>query len=355
MKKFILLVIGLAVELAAHSQVSFSINETRLTPGETKKVAICMNCNADVISYQFDIELPENVTIATTGKGQRPAISDWTETHTVASAMQSDGSCRFIVKSDENEIYDHGTGEIMTVTMIADNDAELGSYSLKIKNITVTLDGLVKLPVVDATWNCKVYDTYTRTVTQGNVGTICLPWDVELSEVEGAEFYSLAGKVMSGGKASSIVAETVEDKLVAGRPYIFKATAGTITANYYSAAVGVAGSYNGLIGTFSENSNIAGKYMIANNSVRKCATGSTCKANRAYIDMASVPVYGAPSGSARRLVSIGLDDSETTGIDGVEACSEDTEVYSVSGVRKSSESNGINIVKSKSGVKKILK
>lgn len=93
------------------------------------------------------------------------------------------------------------------------------------------------------------------------------------------------------------------------------------------------GSDNGLIGTFSENSNVAGKYMIAGNRVRKCAAGSTCKANRAYIDMDGVPVYGVPSGSARRQVTIGFNDDVVTGIDDLEDCDADKEVYSVAGVR----------------------
>lgn len=129
---------------------------------------------------------------------------------------------------DPDYPFAEGDGEVFTMKISVVDDMEAGEYLIAIKETELSnSEGYYNIDNVYCT--LKVYDTYTRTVTPGNVGTICLPWDVELSDVEGAEFYSLAGKVMSGGTPSSIVAEMVDGKLVDGKPYIFKATAGTMT------------------------------------------------------------------------------------------------------------------------------
>ncbi len=354
MRKLILFAFGIAMALTTNAQVSFSIDDTDLCQGETKKIEINMANDADVIAYQFEVEVPTNVTIATSGKGVRPEITDWTDTHSVSAQKQSDGSYRFLVSSPENEIYSKGSGAILKINITANTNAPVGSYKLAIKNITVSLDGSKKLLVDNTTWNCTVCGEYSRTTTSGNYGTICLPWNVKLSDVKGAEIYSINGKVMSGANPSSIIAEAVEDELVAGVPYIFKATAHKIPATYSTDPVSIAGSCNGLVGTFTDLNNIAGKYVIANNKIGKCAAGSTCSANRAYIDMDQVSLYNASEASGKRLVTIGVGE-DATAIDAVEAVDGEYEVYSVSGVRMNTEAKGINILKSKLGTKKILK
>jgi len=94
-----------------------------------------------------------------------------------------------------------------------------------------------------------IVDGYIRSTTSGDYGTICLPYAVAAEDMAGAEFFSIAGKIMKDGKPQSIVLEQVAT-LEAGVPYIFSATSDKLIAAYSGKAVAVAEEANGLIGSF---------------------------------------------------------------------------------------------------------
>ena len=127
-----------------------------------------------------------------------------------------------------------------------------------------------------------IVNGYTRTVSAGNYGTICLPYAVAAGDFAGVEFYSVAGKLMNGGQPSAIVLAPVTE-LEAGVPYIFSATDDQLLAAY-SGDRAEAASANGLVGTFEYIDVAEGMYMISSeNKVQLCGTGCTLGANRAYI------------------------------------------------------------------------
>ncbi|MBR5827898.1 MAG: hypothetical protein IKY49_01505, partial [Paludibacteraceae bacterium] len=76
---------------------------------------------------------------------------------------------------------------------------------------------------------------YTRAVTNGNYGTICLPYGS--SSYAGAEFYEIAYAEIKNGDATGLYLDQLEEgaALVAGKPYIFKATADELTVSYEGA------------------------------------------------------------------------------------------------------------------------
>ena len=174
-----------------------------------------------------------------------------------------------------------------------------------------------------------IVNGYTRTVSAGNYGTICLPYAVAAGDFAGVEFYSVAGKLMNGGQPSAIVLAPVTE-LEAGVPYIFSATDDQLLAAY-SGDRAEAASANGLVGTFEYIDVAKGMYMISSaNKVQLCGTGCTLGANRAYINMAEVAEV-AEAGANMRVISL---DGTVTGIDGVEAGGNQlVDVYTISGVR----------------------
>lgn len=151
---------------------------------------------------------------------------------------------------------------------------------------------------------------YTRSVTNGNYGTICLPYGS--SDYSGAEFYEIAYlQLASDGTPANIYLDQVI-KLEAGIPYIFKATDSELVVYYEGAEelTPVAGKA-GLTGTFeaipSTNDILEGNYMIAQNKFWLCAAGCWLDANRAYIEhdalhARTTPVAPMPG---RRRVSMG--------------------------------------------------
>ena len=156
-------------------------------------------------------------------------------------------------------------------------------------------------------------DFYTRDVTNGNYGTICLPY--ASSKFAGATFYEVSWFRESAG----LYLDELEPNaaLVAGKPYIFLANDSKITVAYEGDAelTPIAG-VKGLTGTFTgiaAGGDLVNNYIIAENQVWVAGAGATLPANRAYIVAASVPTTAQAQIPGRRRVCMGED--EATGFD----------------------------------------
>lgn len=173
-----------------------------------------------------------------------------------------------------------------------------------------------------------ITEGYHRNVTSGDYGTICLPYAVAAEDMAGAEFFSIAGKVLKDGEPQSIVLEQVTT-LEAGVPYIFSATSDKLIAAYSGKAVAVAEEANGLIGSFEGQDVAEGMYLIsAQNKVQLCGKGCKISGNRAYIDMNKVPEYSGEVGVNQRLISF----EDATGISETMVEGGLADVYTLSGV-----------------------
>ena len=91
----------------------------------------------------------------------------------------------------------------------------------------------------------KLESTYTRTVTNGHYGTICLPY--ASNNFEGMELYNISSIAADG-----LYLESAGNSMEAGKPYIFLATADEITVTYADNQYVNAGEANGLIGSYSK-------------------------------------------------------------------------------------------------------
>lgn len=178
--------------------------------------------------------------------------------------------------------------------------------------------------------NMVFADGYVRNVTSGDYGTICLPYTVATEDMAGAEFFSIAGKVMKGEEPQSIVLEQVTT-LEAGVPYIFSATSDKLIAAYSGKAVAVAGEANGLVGSFDGQDVAEGMYLLTNNTVKKVGSaGAHIGENRAYFNMDEIPEYTEAVGVNQRVISLG----GTTGIKGVTVDGQAlVDVYTIGGIK----------------------
>ncbi|MBR5327463.1 MAG: Ig-like domain-containing protein [Paludibacteraceae bacterium] len=163
----------------------------------------------------------------------------------------------------------------------------------------------------------KVTSTaYTRIVTNGNYGTICLPY--ASSNYTGMELYEVSWlKAETGLYLDQLAAGA---QLVAGKPYIFRATASEITVTYTgdAKAAPVAGA-NGLTGTFTDiatgDAALVGNYIIAQNQIWVAGANNSLPANRAYINATLVPTTEQPKLAGRRRVCMG--ENAATGLDNI--------------------------------------
>lgn len=132
----------------------------------------------------------------------------------------------------------------------------------------------------------------TRAFTSADIGTICLPGQVNNLDEIPATFYKILYKEGDPEAPTNVVFEEV-DKLEAGVPYIFmpKTESGEMHFIYREQVTYEPqnDNANGLIGTFKQMNITQGMYLIYNNMVCKAGTGCDLAANRAYINMSQVP------------------------------------------------------------------
>lgn len=162
---------------------------------------------------------------------------------------------------------------------------------------------------------------YTRNVTDGNYGTICLP---QAGDIVGATLYEIADYANN-----MIYVDEVEGGVMeAGKPYIFQATSDKLNVYYTSATVEeTAGENNGLHGFYNlENENAqfdipedAGNYILYQNQYW-LVSGRAAYINnyRAYIKIGEIN-YTAPSPSRRRVAMTVNGEQTATGMDAINA------------------------------------
>ena len=103
------------------------------------ELSVRMRNASDIRGFQFDLYLPEGVTMANNAKASlssdRLAAGD---VHTLMVDEVSDGAVRFLCSSMNDESFAGGDGEIATLTVnIADNMAN-GEYDVVVKNALMT-------------------------------------------------------------------------------------------------------------------------------------------------------------------------------------------------------------------------
>ena len=186
-------------------------------------------------------------------------------------------------------------GDDLTITLVVDNKVYIFSIDLNLQ--------------------------YTRTVTNGNFGTICLPYGS--NNYSGAEFYEISYLQLKDDGVTPMgiwLDEVIE--LEAGKPYIFKATSNQLVVNYEGDEVlspiegkaGLTGTFDGI----TDETVLQGNYMIADNRFWLCGAGCWLDANRAYIDKNTLhnnttPVAAIPG--RRRVMMGAAGENTTTGVD----------------------------------------
>ena len=132
-------------------------------------------------------------------------------------------------------------------------------------------------------------------ITAGNYGTVCIPYSANADE-SNAEFYEITGKTVDGDNVSSIIITPVTT-LAAGTPYIFLCEENALEMPYTGEAVTEPQQATGLVGSFTNVSNIpAGNYILSSNKIRKIAEGgeAAIQRYRAYLSLDDVPELTGP-------------------------------------------------------------
>ncbi len=163
---------------------------------------------------------------------------------------------------------------------------------------------------------CYEQAAYSREVTEGRFGTICLPYDVPADAIVGAKVYKVIS-FASDAKAGLLLEQV--NAMTAGKPYFFSSEADKVVFAYLATGdAAIAGSENGLHGTLAEEAISGADYYVLQNNLLCPATAGeiTLAANRAYLMFSEVPDYeeAAPS-PIRRVITIQQTENTATGTD----------------------------------------
>lgn len=152
-------------------------------------------------------------------------------------------------------------------------------------------------------------EPYTRTVTNGNYGTICL--SRAAATIEGATMYRIVG----GNDSEGITIEEVAS-MEAGKPYIFQASADQLTVTMTGPRAEVQEA-NGLVGNLGATAMDVptDAYVLKNNQLYLVNSAVTIAPNRAYINMSAItPIAPAP-GRIRRVIAV---ENQATGVESLQ-------------------------------------
>ena len=162
-------------EYVLPTDVSYLLDAVYIEPfcariGGDAKVAICLKNAQKASAYNFDLVLPEGVTIAKDSNGKYiDALSNRHDDHTRTFNYKGDNTYSFATLSGNSEALTGNDGAIRLVTLhVADNMAE-GSYPIEIRNASYSLtDGT--LHSLENTTTSITVENYLLGDVNGNNG-----------------------------------------------------------------------------------------------------------------------------------------------------------------------------------------
>lgn len=110
--------------------------------GETKDFSVQMKNSVPMTGFQFDIEMPEGITVDMDDDFYCISLSTERttarKTNTFDSALQPDGTVRVLCGSTKSYTFDGNDGEVAIISVKAADDVKPGNYTMKLKNIVMS-------------------------------------------------------------------------------------------------------------------------------------------------------------------------------------------------------------------------
>ena len=133
----------------------FKVNDLSVRPGSTFTLPVELE-NADVITgFQCNIYLPEGIEFVTVDDEYDVMLSSRaTSSHSLSSAMQSDGSLLILVYSLSSKAFKENAGELFSVSLKATEDYE-GSNQITISKIKVATQSAEEYALPDVSANIE--------------------------------------------------------------------------------------------------------------------------------------------------------------------------------------------------------
>ena len=134
-KRIILTIVSLLVFVSQVSaEDNVTIKDFSISAGETKTMSVELDNDVVYAAFQFDLYLPEGITITeySTDKNRVPESTSLTMTE------QTDGCYRFLAAAMDMEEINGTSGSIITIKVTADETLESGSLTGYFRNIKLS-------------------------------------------------------------------------------------------------------------------------------------------------------------------------------------------------------------------------
>ena len=129
------------------------VEKVLLFPGSTAELSLSLDNGEEYTynGYQFDIQLPEGVTLAKSGNKYQYTLGDRYSGEGMMININARGNGKYSVvcMSMDNICITGTTGTLLTLNLQASDDITYGEYAATITNINLSTEGLVNLALND--------------------------------------------------------------------------------------------------------------------------------------------------------------------------------------------------------------
>lgn len=172
MRHIISFILCIIAGISAWADNTITATNATAKAGETITLNINMSNDMEVCAYQFDMLLPEGITVATDAAGRCQAkLGERTNgsRHNLMCVKQPDGTVRFLCFSLYNYAFSSTNGCVATVQLNVAEDCKAGSLPITLSNIIISSpdETLVHVPGAK-TSTIKVESTQQRGDVNGD-------------------------------------------------------------------------------------------------------------------------------------------------------------------------------------------
>lgn len=153
---------------------TMSIAPVSSASGTSAILSVCMTNKNAINGFQFDLVLPEGVTLQKTARGKYIFnIGERGDDHTFSSILREDGSIRVVCTSLENTVFTGNGGEVCQIPVDLAESLINGTYAVRLKNVSLSDEASTDIQVDDVETNIIVLNDYFEIGTaSGSVGKV---------------------------------------------------------------------------------------------------------------------------------------------------------------------------------------
>lgn len=322
-----------------------SIAPFTMSVGETKQIAIQMTMTEkEYRAVQFDLYLPEGVTIAKkkNGKEDWSLNSDRIEGHSISGNLKEGGYYTIAIVSLSEDTFYEEEGDLMYIKVVASDQLSTGETQGYLKNVNLAVSSAESTLPADEPFTC----TGSLSTTVTTLGYASFSWPKALDFTNSG----LTAFIATTCNGSSLRLEPVT-KVPANTGLILKGSAGS--ENTYSLKTTKEATDD--VSSNLLSSNTAGEYTVESDDIYVLSNLDDGKPGfylaSQGIHVAKYKSYLQYPAGARRGLS--FDEGTTTGIiDHSSATTADHNYYDLQGRRIDNPSSGIYV---KAGKKLVIK